>query len=201
MKFRQEFHISEPLATVWKFFDQPLRVTDCIPGVNSAEVLEDDRLLVRATQKLGPMSTTFEAKVRITERVHEERIAFSSTGKAVRGAIGNFRSDNIVTLKPNGGGTDVAVEGEAALAGVLGTVGNSIVTKQAAKVTAEFARNLERTLSGEATQENAARPETSAKVAPQEVLRPPRDPWVKVAAIFSVAATIIGLIILIKIFV
>ena len=198
MKFRQEFHIAEPPATVWRFIDQPLRVADCIPGVESAEALEDDRLLVRATQKLGPMSTTFEAKIRIPERIEEERIAFSSTGKAVRGAIGNFRSDNIVTLKANSGGTDIAVEGEAALAGVLGTVGNSIVTKQAAKVTAEFARNLERALSGDAAPEVAPRPETAAITAPHAAAPPVRDPWVKVAALFSVAATVIGLIILIK---
>ncbi len=198
MKFRQEFHISEPPATVWRFFEQPLRVAECIPGVESAEALDDDRLSVRATQKLGPMSATFEAKIRITGRLQEERIAFSSTGKAVRGAIGNFRSDNIVTLKANGDGTDIAVEGEAALAGVLGTVGNSIVTKQAKKVTAEFARNLERALSGEAAPDQATRPETAA--APQAAAPQPRDPWVKVAAIFSVAASVIGLIILIKIF-
>jgi hypothetical protein len=205
MKFRQEFHISEPPATVWRFIEQPLRVAECIPGVESAEALEDGRLSVRATQKLGPMSATFEAKIRITERVQEERLAFSSTGKAVRGAIGNFRSDNIVTLKANGGGTDIVVEGEAALAGVLGTVGNSIVTKQAEKATAEFAANLERALSGEAVPENAPRSKTGAmaaspKAAPHQIAQPPRDPWAKVAAIFSVAATIIGVIILIKVF-
>jgi carbon monoxide dehydrogenase subunit G len=203
MKFRQEFHISEPPGTVWRYIEQPLRVADCIPGVESAEEMDDGRLLVRATQKLGPLSTTFEAKIRITERIEEERIAFSSTGKAVRGAIGNFRSDNIVTLKANGGGTDIVVEGETALAGVLGTVGNSIVTKQANKVTAEFADNLERALSGDTAPEGASRPEQVAVTAsPTAALRaaaqPPHDPWVKVAAVFSVAATIIGLIILIK---
>ena len=91
-----------------------------------------------------------------------------------------------------------AVESEAALAGVLGTVGNSIVTKQAAKVTAEFARNLERALSGDAAPEVAPRPETAAITAPHAAAPPARDPWVKVAALFSVAATVIGLIILIK---
>ncbi len=195
MKFRQEFHIAQPPAVVWRYIEQPLRVADCIPGVESAEEIGEDRLSVQATQKLGPMSTTFAAKIRITERVAEERIAFSSTGKAVRGAIGNFRSDNIVTLKANGGGTDIAVEGEAALAGVLGTVGNSIVTKQAKKVTAEFARNLERALTGDDAP--AAAPAAAApQAAPAQA--PARDPWVKVAAIFSIAATIIGLIILIK---
>ena len=195
MKFRQEFHIAAPTVTVWRFVEQPLRVADCVPGVQSSEDIGSDRLSVQVTQKLGPMSTTFEAKIRITERVPEERIAFSATGKAVSGAIGNFRSDNIVTLRANGDGTDIAVEGEVALAGVLGTVGSSIVTKQAEKVTTEFARKLERALSGDAAPTVAA---TTAAPAAIPQVAPVRDPWVKVAAVFSIAATIIGLIILVK---
>lgn len=203
MKYRQEFRVSKPLATVWQYFEQPLSVAACIPGMEKAEPLEGDSFSVRATQKLGPMSATFEARVRITERVHEERISFTSTGKAVRGAIGNFRSQNTVTLTPHGGETDIVVEGEAALAGVLGTVGNSIISKQAEKVTAEFARNLERALSGEAapvTAENkpAGQEAVVRGSAYQTTVRPPRDPWIKVAAFFSAAAAIIGLIILIK---
>ena len=195
MKFRQEFHIAAPPVTVWRFIEQPLRVADCIPGIKSSEDIGGDRLSVQATQKLGPMTTTFEAKIRITERLPEERISFSATGKAVRGAIGNFRSDNVVTLKANGSGTDIAVEGEVVLAGVLGTIGNSIVTKQAEKVTIEFAHNLERALSGDAAPTIAA-----SATAPASITKavPVRDPWVKVAAFFSIATTIIGLVILIK---
>lgn len=196
MKFRQEFHVPAPPAAVWRFIEKPLRVANCIPGVESAEDIGGDRFSVLATQKLGPMSTTFEAKIRITERIEGERIAFSSTGKAVRGAIGSFRSDNIVTLEASGDGTDIAVEAEAALAGVLGTVGNAIVSKQAQKVTAEFAHNLEQALSGDVTRAASHAPTQQASPAPAPA--PAGDPWVKVAAIFSATATMIGLIILIK---
>ena len=62
-------------------------------------------------------------------------------------------------------------------------------------MTAEFARNLERALTGDDAP--AAAPAAAApQAAPAQA--PARDPWVKVAAIFSIAATIIGLIILIK---
>ena len=149
MKYRHEFRVREPRDKVWLFFERPLKVAQCLPGVEEAEPLEgeDDAYSVRATQKLGPMSTTFQAKVRITERVAGARIAFTATGKAVRGAVGNFRAQNAVTLTDEGGETCVAVEGEVALAGVLGTVGSAVINKHAAKVTAEFARNLEQALS------------------------------------------------------
>ncbi|MDE0202837.1 MAG: SRPBCC domain-containing protein [Rhodospirillaceae bacterium] len=149
MKYRHEFRVREPRDRVWLFFEQPLEAAQCMPGVEEAQPLEseDDTYSVRATQKLGPMSTTFQAKVRITERVTGARIAFTATGKAVRGAVGNFRAQNTVTLTETGGETCVAVEGEVALAGVLGTVGSAVINKHAAKVTAEFATNLERALS------------------------------------------------------
>lgn len=202
MKFRQEFRVPEPLSKVWLFFEQPLRVAECIPGFEKAVPLEDNNYSVRATQKLGPMSATFEARIRITEKIHEERIEFNATGKAVRGAVGNFRSQNTVILTPSGDETEVLVEGEAALAGVLGTVGNSIINKQVAKVTAEFSSNLERMISG------GNKPEPLPKTAvhktnvmasdptPQIKAQPQRDPWAKATAILSAAAVIIGLVIL-----
>ncbi|MDP6589416.1 MAG: SRPBCC domain-containing protein [Alphaproteobacteria bacterium] len=206
MKFRQEFRVAEKIGKVWLFFEQPLQVANCIPGVEKAELLEDDCLSVRTTQKLGPMSATFEAKVRITERVHEERIEFTSTGKAVRGALGHFRTQNSVTLTAVGDETDVVVEGEAALAGVLGTVGNAIITKQAAKVTAEFASNLQRALSGagatapvEQKTQRAATAKREPAAMPAQVPAPPRgDPWAKAAAFFGAAAAILALIILLR---
>jgi carbon monoxide dehydrogenase subunit G len=206
MKFRQEFRVAEKIGKLWLFFEQPLQVANCIPGVENAKLLDDDCLSVRTTQKLGPMSATFEAKVRITERVHEERIEFTSTGKAVRGALGHFRTENSVSLTPVGEETEVVVEGEAALAGVLGTIGNTIITKQAAKVTAEFARNLERALSGagatapaEQKTQRSATPKREPVAMPAEVSPPPqRDPWAKAAAFFSAAAAILALIILLR---
>ena len=164
MKFRHEFSVRESADKVWRFLERPLDVAQCMPGVEKAEPLEGDgdSFSVRATQKLGPMSTTFEAKVRITDRVAGERIEFTATGKAVRGAIGNFRAQNAVTLMPAGDETHVAVEGEVALAGVLGSIGSAVINKQAAKTTAEFACNLEQALSAADAPCAEPRPEEAA---------------------------------------
>ena len=162
MKFRHEFRVRESGDRVWRFFEKPLEVARCIPGVESVEPLEDDTLSVRATQKIGPMSTTFKAKVRITGRIAGERIEFTATGKAVRGAVGNFRARNAVTLTRMGDETRVAVEGEVALAGMLGSIGSAVIDRQAAKTTAEFAGNLEQALSAAEERRAGQRPEEIA---------------------------------------
>lgn len=120
-----------------------------MPGLQKADVIDADSLDVVLAQRVGPMTATFQARVQITERVEQQSMGFTSIGKAVRGAIGNFRSTNSVTLASvdEGRATAVTVTGEVALGGALGSLGQKVVAKQAEKMTAEFARQLERVLS------------------------------------------------------
>jgi uncharacterized protein len=149
MKMQQEFTVAEPVAAVWKFFDEPEAVAGCMPGVEQVTVLDEDNVQVRTTQSLGPMTATFDAKVTVLERVTDELIRFRATGKSVRGAVGNLRTENTVRLRAVADGTSVVVDGDLVLAGALGSVGQKVVSRQAAKVTAEFAANLQRALNGE----------------------------------------------------
>ena len=95
------------------------------------------------------MTATFDAKITVVERVPGELIRFNAVGKSVRGAIGNVRTSNAVRLRADEDGTLVTVEGDVILAGALGSVGQKVVAKQAAKVTADFAANLQAALGGE----------------------------------------------------
>ncbi|MCW2576848.1 MAG: carbon monoxide dehydrogenase subunit, partial [Modestobacter sp.] len=148
MKLREEFEVAEPVASVWTFFESPEAVAQCVPGVEQLTVVTPDDIDVRLTQSIGPMTATFAATVKIVERVPEKLIAFTATGKTVRGAMGNVRATVTVQLEPVGDRTVVLVEGDVALAGALGSVGQKVVAKQAGKVTAQFSRNLETALGG-----------------------------------------------------
>ena len=212
MKFRQEFTVPEKIEDVWLFFETPLLVAKCIPGIEKASLLEDSLLSVTATQKLGPMSATFNAKVRITDKRDHEKIEFTATGKAIKGAAGNFRTKNSVSLESNGENTKIIVEGEAALAGVLGTIGQSVISRQAEKVTRQFSTNLETAIAGKDTPKLDAI--TQTKNTPKESLRSldtgnfddtptlstkktPNNPWVMFAALCSFGTLILSVCILI----
>ncbi|CAN7781908.1 SRPBCC domain-containing protein [Caballeronia sp. LjRoot34] len=212
MKYEQEFRVEEEVEKVWAFFEQFERVAHCIPGVQKAEVIDADNLIVVLTQRLGPMAATFEAKVQITERIERQKIEFASTGKAVRGAIGNFRSTNTVLLTGEGGHTRVLVAGDVALGGALGSVGQKVIAKQAEKATTEFSRNLELILSGKGPSDSgkpeaagSASDATRSSATPMEVDAPRNavltpvaasDLWPKVSAALSGAAFIVSLIVL-----
>ena len=204
MKLREQFEVAQPAALVWTFFEQPERVAQCVPGVEQLTVVTPDDIDVRLTHSVGPMTATFAAKVLIVERVAEKLIAFTATGKTIRGAMGNVRASVLVQLNPVGDRTVVIVEGDVALAGALGSVGQKVVAKQAGKVTTQFARNLERSLGGAAITPPAAaaaRPTWSDQpvtTLPPVSDRPARYPWPKVAAAFGAASVVLGIITLLQ---
>lgn len=216
MKYEQSFQVAQDIATVWKFFSQFDRVAWCMPGLQKADVIDADSLDVVLAQRVGPMTATFQARVQITERVEQQSMGFTSIGKAVRGAIGNFRSTNNVTLASvdEGRATAVTVTGEVALGGALGSLGQKVVAKQAEKMTAEFARQLERVLSEGDDQKHAATADTpsansgvstpppsvqagsqsggTVPVAPPRRVAPTQAPSMEAALLFWARLTAIG---------
>jgi len=203
MKLHEEFHIEQPVDAVWRFFEQPESVASCMPGVESVTVLDEDNVDVRATQRIGPMSATFEARVTVFERVENEQISFRAVGRSVRGAAGNLRTTNVVRLAGSNGSTTVAVDGDVALAGALGSVGQKVVAKQAGKVTAEFAQNLQRALNGEPLPKRATRrpvAEATGEDADTNTYTTglSGDPWARVAAGLSAVSVVLSLISLLR---
>jgi hypothetical protein len=127
-----------------------------------------------------------------------------------------MRLENTVRLHGTAEGTSVLVDGDLALAGALGSVGQKVVARQAGKVTAEFAANLQRALSGEGPV--PARPGTSREVpgvppvqagavrtarwpgSPPGGPRAPGAPdrWGKVAVALSGVSAVLSVVILIR---
>jgi uncharacterized protein len=197
MKMREEFVVQEPPATLWEFFEQVDRVARCVPGVEEVTVVDADNSRVRVTQAVGPMSATFDLKMRITDRDPGRSMEFTAIGRSVRGAAGNVRSTNTVALEEaEGGGTRVTLDGDVALGGMLGSVGQKVVAKQAGKVTRSFAEALQRELSGNGAAEASpaaqaaepAAPESRPQIAPAPAPLPAPPPRESRASLAAAAA-------------
>jgi carbon monoxide dehydrogenase subunit G len=150
MKVQESFVITEPREKLWAFLEQVDQVAQCVPGVDSVEQIDADNSKVRVTQAVGPMTATFDIKMRVTEREPLELMKFTTVGRAVKGAVGNVRATNTVRLSDVAEGTRVDVEADLAMGGVLGSVGQKVVSKQVGQVTRSFAESLERSIKGEA---------------------------------------------------
>lgn len=177
MRVQESFEVGESRQRVWEFFNQPEQVAACVPGVESVEPIDDDHLRVQLTQSVGPMSATFALKMEITERVEGQAITFTAIGRVVRGASGSVRSSNRVQLESVGEDrTRVNVDADVAMGGMLGSVGQKVIGKQAQTVTRDFAETLQGVLRGgplpterpvaEPSEASAATPPAGAPAGP-----------------------------------
>jgi carbon monoxide dehydrogenase subunit G len=170
MKVQESFVIRQPREKLWEFLEQVDKVARCVPGVDTVEQIDADNSKVRVTQAVGPMTATFDMKMRITERQPMELLQFQAIGRAVKGAAGNVRSTNTVRLAEVPEGTRVDLEADLAMGGVLGSVGQKVVSKQVGQVTKAFAKSLERSLTeapvAASTNGAAATPALAAAPAP-----------------------------------
>lgn len=150
MKVSESFVVREPRDAVWDVVGDVARVAKCLPGVEEVTVLDDESSHVRITQSLGPMTATFDAKMKVTSREAGRSISFSATGRSVRGAAGNVRVTNSVRLEDgDAGGTLVVLDAEVAMGGMLGAVGSKVIARQAAQAAKAFAEALEREVRGD----------------------------------------------------
>jgi carbon monoxide dehydrogenase subunit G len=144
MKVSESFVIGEGREAVWGVVGDVRRVAECMPGVEEVTIEDGDSGSVRITQKLGPMSATFDAKMQVTGREPGRWISFAATGRSIRGAVGNVRVTNSVRLEDEGdAATRVVLEAEVAVGGMLGSVGGKVIARQAKLAAKTFAANLE----------------------------------------------------------
>jgi len=149
MKVVESFSVPLAQATLWAFIQDFERVARCLPGVEQVAITGVDDLELVVTQRLGPFSVTFDTKMHIDSRDEGRSVTFTAVGQSIRGAAGNVRATNIVSLAAGAdGSTLVTIDADVALGGMLGAVGQKVVAKQATKVTQQFAANLAQGLAG-----------------------------------------------------
>jgi carbon-monoxide dehydrogenase small subunit len=149
----QQFIVVHPPARVFALFDDIAAVASCLPGASLAGTPRPERIEGAIRVKIGPISANFNGAARI------ERDEANLSGR-ILGVGSDHRSRSTTQgeiryrLLPQGDGAATRVELSIgySLTGVLAQVGRSgLVRDLAARLVAEFAGNLDRRLSGDAT--------------------------------------------------
>ena len=158
----QRFGVNHPPAKVFSLFEDIAAVAACLPGAIISSVPRPERVEGAIKVKIGPISANFNGAARI------ERDEAGLSGRIV--GIGSDQRSRSTTqgeirywLIPenNGATTRVELTIGYSLTGMLAQVGRSgLVRDLAARLVAEFAKNLDRRLSGDTTIE----PEKAAEL-------------------------------------
>lgn len=141
MQIKDSFVINASQDKVWEFlFDIP-ELSQCVPGIESVEVVDDKTYRGKLVVKVGPIKSSFSGRVILTEVDAPNRIAGTVEGDDKTSAS-SVKATFTGTLNTVEGGTEAAFEVEANLRGRLAQFGGPVIIATAKKLTAEFAKNL-----------------------------------------------------------
>lgn len=145
MLIKDSFVIDAPRERVWDFlFDIP-QLSQCIPGIESVEVVDDKTYRGKLVVRVGPIKSEFTGQVTLTAIDAPNRIAGTVQGDD-RASASSVKATFTGTLNPVPDGTEAAFEVEANLRGRLAQFGGAVITATAKKLTAEFAKCLKERL-------------------------------------------------------
>jgi len=141
MQIKDSFTINAPQEKVWELlFDIP-RLSQCVPGIESVEVVDDKTYRGVLVVKVGPIRSQFTGMVTLTEVEPPQRIAGSVEGDDKTSAS-SIKATFSGTLAAVEAGTAAAFVVDLNLRGRLAQFGGPVINATAKKLTAEFAKNL-----------------------------------------------------------
>lgn len=141
MQIKDSFVVNAPQDKVWELmFDIP-RLSKCVPGIESVEVVDDKTYRGKLVVKVGPIKSEFMGTVVLTEVVAPHRIAGTVDGDD-KSSASSVKANFSGTLSAVENGTEAAFVVDVNLRGRLAQFGGPVITATAKKLTAEFAKNL-----------------------------------------------------------
>ena len=156
--FEDHFTVVYPPERVFDMFGDVTRIAACLPGASLTAVPTPERVEGVIRVKLGPISANFHGAARI-ERNSENlsgRIVGAGSDQRSRSSTQGEIRYHLVPVE-QGTATRVELSIGYSLRGMLAQIAREgLVRDLAARLTAEFARNLERQLSGAPSDGSAA---------------------------------------------
>jgi len=141
MQIKDSFVVKASQDKVWEFlFDIP-KLSQCVPGIESVEIMDDKSYRGKLVVKVGPIRSEFGGTVTLTEVEAPNRIAGTVEGDD-KSSASSVKATFTGTLTSVEGGTEAAFQVDANLRGRLAQFGGPVITATAKKLTAEFAKNL-----------------------------------------------------------
>lgn len=142
MKIEETFSVAAPVDRVWEFMMDPDRMAPCIPGCSDVEVLGDNKYKANVRVAMGPIKTSFNVNVELTEQDAPSYAASVTRGEE-GGKASMLTANSELRLTPvNGDETEVYYMSEVSLVGRLGKFGLGMMKKKAKAIGEEFAESF-----------------------------------------------------------
>jgi uncharacterized protein len=179
MKISGTSTLTADRATVFRALNDPAVLVATIPGCQRLEALGGDAFKMTVAAGVGSIKGVYDGQVQLSDQQEPGSFRMKAQGAGAPGTIG---ADVAVTLEDSAdGGTRLTYDADAVVGGMIGGVGQRMLTGVSKKMAAEFFRNVDGLLAGGAgagsaglsAQPGAPKPST---VAPAPSVQPAGAP-------------------------
>ena len=144
MKVTGTSHLSADRVAVWQALNDPAVLVRTIPGVQRLEALGDDAYKMTIAAGVGSIKGVYDGQVQLTDQELPGSFRMHAEGAGAPGTIG---ADVRVTLAESAdGGTELTYDADATVGGMIGGVGQRMLTGVSKKMAAEFFSNVDAAL-------------------------------------------------------
>jgi len=169
-------------ATVWRALNDPAVLVRTIPGCKRLEALGNDEYAMTVAAGVGSIKGVYDGKVSLTDQQEPGSFVMHAQGAGAAGTIG---AEVKVTLADApGGGTSLTYDADATVGGMIGGVGQRMLTGVSKRMAGEFFKGVDAVLAGTAPVASAGFPAKTAAGDPSALasLPLPPDPATPAAA-------------------
>jgi carbon monoxide dehydrogenase subunit G len=147
MKIAGQTHLDASPEQVWEAIHDPAVLARCLPGCESLTQTGEHQYDMTVTAGVAAVKGTYDGTVALHDP--EPPGAFTMRAHGV-GSPGTVDADVRVVLSPGAdGGTDLSYDADAALGGMIGGVGQRMLTSASKKMAGQFFLAVDQHLSGE----------------------------------------------------
>ena len=135
MKLTGQYLVPVPRERAFTLLQDPDILCQCMPGCEGLEKVAADTYKMRMKMMMAAISGQFEGQVRISESKPPEsfRLLVEGTGR-----IGFVKGSGLLTLRPEGGSTEVQFEGDVQVGGTIASVGQRLLDTTAKMMIKKF---------------------------------------------------------------
>lgn len=142
MEIDKALQLGAAPAQVWTLLLDPQAMGECVPGMQSVDVISADEYAAQMHVKISFISARFKLRTRIVERREPHYLKAEGTGED-SAAASSLKQTTEMFLEPRGdGGTDLRLKVKVDLLGRMGSFGLSVMKTKADRMWDEFGTNL-----------------------------------------------------------
>ncbi len=131
-------------ATVYRALNDPAVLVRTIPGCQRLEALGGDAYAMTVAAGVGSIKGVYDGQVRLTDHAEPGSFTLHAQGAGAAGTIGAQVA--VLLAEAPGGGTALSYDADAVVGGMIGGVGQRMLTGVSKRMADEFFRNVEAAL-------------------------------------------------------